>query len=124
MSKNKSTKTSFWDFRSVKIYTTWHERILDFMAGLFISRIIIEVFLRSLSLVGFEDLEKAYFNFPSWKFALISFLIFLIYVVLIFCIVYLWRRRKYFAAGFLIQLIQLSLGLIFLPLYYRFFPFP
>jgi hypothetical protein len=104
-------ETSFWDFKSVKIYTNFGEKLLDFLAGFF-APIIIGWGISWL--LGIS----AYFMYPSFGFRWILSLGILI--AQIFGIFYFWKRRHYFARGLLFCLILLSI-LIIIGLFLLFF---
>jgi len=111
MDNQKSIKTSFWDFKNVKIYSSGGEQILDFIVGFITGGIILHFvpgyFLYRLFSFQYEQLSKLgglaeeMPTFPIKE----TLLVFVIFVVMILVFLYLLRRRKHFAFGFLIPLI-------------------
>ena len=110
MDDQKLIKTSFWDFKNVKVYSSEGEQILDFIAGLIIGGGILHFipgyFLtrlfsfkyKQLGEIGRSGSEMS--TLPVWE----ILLVFAIYIMMILAILYLWKRRKHFAIGFLIPL--------------------
>ena len=114
---NKPQKTSFWDFKSVKVYTDLGEKILDFVIGFIIGGIILNFtpcyFLTRLASLRYKQLIEIGREMPTFPIREIL-LILMIYVALILVILYLLKRRRHFALGFLIPLISSILGFILL----------
>lgn len=76
---SSKAKTSFWDFRSVRVYRSGGEKIIDALFGFFVVGIFAPWLIFSIfrSLVGFP-------------------------IILLFdigSIMYLWRRRRFMAFG-------------------------
>jgi len=114
---NKLQKTSFWDFKSVKVYTDLGEKILDFVIGFIIGGVILNFtpgyFLTRLASLRYKQLSEMGRKMPIFPLREIL-LIFIIYFVLTLVILYLWKRRRHFAFGFLIPLIFSILAFILL----------
>jgi len=108
MDNQKPIKTSFWDFKSAKVYTDLGEKILDFVIGFIIGGAILHFapgyFLTRLASLRYKQLGEMGREIPIFPIREIL-LISIIYVALILVILYLWKRRKHFAFGFLIPLI-------------------
>jgi len=89
-------KTNFWDFKTIKIYTNFGEKILDFLAGFFAPIVIGLGIYLFFGILGFFIYP---FRYLFWIFPLG------ILIAEIFGIFYFWRRRHYFARGLLFFLI-------------------
>jgi len=76
-----ATKTSFWDFKSQKIYTNKTEKTKDFFFGL-VSFILINIASFLISLIIFLEI----INVASFFF-------------IIFLIIYLFNKRRFIAYG-------------------------
>ena len=114
---NKPQKTSFWDFKSVKVYTDLGEKILDFVIGFIIGGVILNFtpgyFLTRFASLRYKQLSEMGREIPVFPIKEIL-LILAIYVVVILVFLYLWKRRRHFALGFLIPLIFSILAFILL----------
>ncbi|GEM_PF-1310879 len=106
-------KISFWDFKSIKIYKTFREKLLDFLAGFFTPAIF------GLGIYFLLGILSAFiYPFYPFRYFFSLFRIFLLAIlgIQIFGIFYFWRKRKYLARGFLFSLILplILIGLFFL----------
>jgi len=74
-------KTSFWDFRSIRVYRSGGEKIIDALFGFFVVGTLapLPIFLIFRGFVGFPIMMLFYIGF----------------------VIYLWRRRKFMALGVL-----------------------
>jgi len=109
MNNQKSIKTSFWDFKTPKVYTNIGERILDFLVGFFIPYLPIRFLWIRIVSFRFKQLGEMrpheYYPFPIREFLPFLILYFIIILLLILGIFYFWKRRRHFARGLLVSLI-------------------
>lgn len=100
------TSTSFWDFRSKKVYRNRKEKFIDFVFGFFIfpfgylilwmiTFMFIRSFLKTKPWTGFADVPSFLIphNFISF---IIQGVIFFIFAIII---IHFFRKRKYIALG-------------------------
>lgn len=105
-------RTDFWDFKSIKIYTNFGEKLLDFLAGFFAPIIIGWAISFLFGILRF---------FIYYPFGGLSWIFYLgILIAQIFGIFYFWKKRHYFARGLLFCLILLPI-LIIIGLFLLFF---
>lgn len=97
-------KTSFWDFKSARTYTSSGEKFVDFLAGFFAPPVA--VFVSSFFFGGFFNIlglmpRSFFYGFGplTWIFPLAGF------IFHIWAIFYFWKRRRYLARGLLFILI-------------------
>ena len=117
MNNQNPVKTSFWEFRSVKIYTSLGEKLLDFFVGLMIPGLAADIFLSRLAAFMYEQAKQEYLQFSIKDFLSASLPLFIVDVILIFGLFYFWKRRRHLAYGFLISLIFVILQTFLLGLF-------
>ena len=116
MNNQDLIKTSFWDFKSKKVYTNIGDKILDFLGALIIASIPINFLGSKIFSIRYEqfgaiDPYDEVFSISNILPSLIgTFVVILLFILGIF---YFWKRRRYIAYGFLLQLV-IAVLLIFL----------
>jgi hypothetical protein len=116
MDNQKPVKTSFWDFKNIKDYTTILEKRLDFWVGWLIPEYIISIFLTRIFSIRYEQLGEMGHKTLDLSFSkLLPTLIplFAIFVIIILGIFYFLKRRKHLAYGLLVSLILSIMVFIF-----------
>jgi len=115
MNNQKNVKTSFWDLKTPKVYTTGAERALDFWVSFWVANSLIGFFLTKVISFQYRFLGEIHgpkYSYPISELlpVLIPFLIVVIFMILGF--VYFWNRRRYIVYGLLTPLILSILMLI------------
>lgn len=112
MDNQKPIKTSFWDFKNPKVYTTPGESIIDFVLGGCIMNLPISYLFSKIMSYKFKQLGEIgaigeatmpIFSFKNVLHFLIPFFVLIILAVI--GVFYFWKRRKAFAYGLLVSLI-------------------
>jgi len=107
MDNQKNVKTSFWDFKTPKVYTTRGEKALDFWVSLLIFSSILNFFLTK----AFSFIYKHLGDLLPPEYSISEFLPFLIpclivIILMILGVVYFWSRRRYIAYGLSVLIVQ------------------
>jgi len=112
MDNQKPIKTSFWDFKNPKVYTTPGESIIDFLLGGYIMHLPISYLIykiQSYKFMQFGEIgtigEAAIptFSFKNVLHFLIPF--FVLVILTAIGVFYFWKRRRALAYGLLMSLI-------------------
>ncbi len=108
MQQKNIHKRSFWDFRNNRKYSCFGERNLDFWSGLIVGGIILRIIpgyfvlqLASMRWDYYHNDGKEISDLPTCH----VLWVLVIYTVMILIALYLLKKRKYLAFGFLTSLL-------------------
>ena len=89
----QTTKANFWNFKNKRIYSTRNEKIWDAIHAFFLAALA-KVVLNLIVVAGYSILR------PDRDAETLDALTGGFFIILLFLfIIYLWRRRKFFAYG-------------------------